>query len=323
MNSDTIAAVTTALDNAIAKVAEEQFDGLGKEITDQQTAERIVCALRSLAGLQGGIMPEYDEWVSLFYSLWYQPTQINLAYTLVLQIPEDKNPLLTGNDDLHLIDFACGALAMKFGLALAAADIWQKHSFFPRITVVSKDESVSMKSIGDKIWRQFVNGLEKNPKLHNLQRVCRKMLVNSPADCPTTRWLTALHVAYSKNNKAVKNALDCIVKIEKPDVVLITSHPGSVSYAFSPNASGSNEYTCNAGVLSDETGEPLQLHGEFEVTSAFRQNLYDTKIRRGHDLSPLLDDSDDDSFARKYLTAHSTSWTTPWFKANYYIYTKR
>ena len=97
MDEKTRAAVTNALDVAIAQVAQKEISRLSAGLSPDEIAKNICVALHELESLQQGGMPNYgNEWVAVFYLLWYQPAQINLAYTLAQKVPEDRNPLLTG-----------------------------------------------------------------------------------------------------------------------------------------------------------------------------------------------------------------------------------
>ena len=147
MNSQIEAAVTKALDAAIVSAADEYITRLSTGLDQHAIAHNIRLALRSLKGLQDGIMPDYNPWVALFYSLWYQAGHINLAYTLTQLIPFEDNPLSDSSDRLKVVDFGCGELAMQFGLALAATDALEKHRRVPQITVFSEDGSDPMRRL--------------------------------------------------------------------------------------------------------------------------------------------------------------------------------
>ena len=96
MDKATQIELTNALDKAIVTTAEQQLDRLCKGLADKQVAEGICGALNSLRGLRDGKMPEYSEWDSLIYLLWYQPDRINLAYSLVQIIAGNWNVPLEG-----------------------------------------------------------------------------------------------------------------------------------------------------------------------------------------------------------------------------------
>ena len=93
-------------------------------------------------------MPAYNIWDSIFYSLWYQPGHINLAYTLVKKVPEQRNPLISGRGSLFVKDFGCGELAMQFGIALAALDTFEAYGSVPDIAIFSEDNSKHMDFFG-------------------------------------------------------------------------------------------------------------------------------------------------------------------------------
>lgn len=76
-------AVQAALDNAIADAGRAEFNRLARWLTPQRVDENVAYALDQLRRLAKGEMPNYNEWVSLFYGLWYQPKHINLAYRMI------------------------------------------------------------------------------------------------------------------------------------------------------------------------------------------------------------------------------------------------
>ena len=257
-------------------------------------------------------MPNYDAWDPLFYSLWYQPEHINLAYTLVGKIPKDENPILSGRGSLEVFDFGCGALAMQFGLALAAADALQKGQTPLPVSITSEDTSEPMKQIGWRMWERFVDEIsveEEYPELDALRQVCREMRFDNQRGSSTIRWLAVLHVAYRENVSEVKNEIDSRVENQKPDLVLVTTHPENTSWAFSPDDLGYQ------GCRFDLGGESYALRGNFCKATDFRRRLYnDFK-----DKFSLLD-----SIVPAYLTYLPTAWVTrDEVKSACLLYTRR
>ena len=186
-------------------------------------------------------MPGYNDWDALFYSTWYQPAQINLAHKLFRTVPEDKNPLLSGSGSLQVVDFGCGALAVQFGLALAAADTLEEHDTLPEIAVISCDVSKPMVQIGWELWCRFVDEIADEaeyPELDTLRQACADMKFDNGGESSATRWLTVFHVAYEENHAQVKRVLDAHVEDEKPDLVLVTSHRNSRPWSYSPVTCG-------------------------------------------------------------------------------------
>lgn len=256
------AAVSNALDVAIATVARRDISRLSLGLSTDAIAKKIFAALHDLRGLKNGIAPNYtDEWVAILYSLWYQPSQVNLAYTLTQQVPEDKNPLLANTASLSVLDFGCGLSAMQFGLAFAMIDKYQTRNSCPKITIYRYDESDSMRSIGLRIWDEFMREIYKsNGRIHELletrlrpEDLDRRDLLNMDLidahDLPRNvefrrhdtysiqdhiRWLTVLHVAYEKNCQSTRKELNDCVFYYSPDMVLVTSHPKADQYRFFP-----------------------------------------------------------------------------------------
>ena len=148
-------AVAKALDKAIAKAAKTEIRRLVKAKGNKRTARAIENALHSLTGLQNGEIPNYDdEWLALLYSTWYQPSHINLAYSMIKEMAKRRNPkraIMTRKGKLHVVDFGCGALAMQFGVALAAADALQQGQTLTSIKIDLIDSSQPMIDFGMEI----------------------------------------------------------------------------------------------------------------------------------------------------------------------------
>lgn len=275
MDLATQIAVAKALDASIADVAAKEFDRLSRRLSDQEIAERILRALQALDGLQNNDMPTYNAWDALFYLTWYQPRQINLAYTVVYRIPKDQNPL-GGRGDLQVVDFACGALAMQFGLALAAADALEEHGSCPQIAIVSTDKSTEMRRIGRETWARFrdeVSDGTKYPELAALSHVCDLMELVDQNSLTATRWLTALHVAYRKNRYSVARSINNRVAMQKPDIVLVTSHPDFAKWAYSVEESLPYERVLEGNLKAFDLADLT-----FEATKCFRSGSPTEKI---------------------------------------------
>ena len=270
MDPATELAVANALDTSIADVAAKEFSRLSRGLSHQEVAEATVCSLDSLGRLQGGLlMPRYDQWDALFYLTWYQPAQVNLAYTLARTILQQQ-PHDGGS--LQVFDYGCGALAMQFGLALAAADRLMRRLPCPRISIATEDDSDAMSQIGDATWLQFIEEIVKYPELEQLRRACSALTVDG-RDSPMIRWLTALHVAYKENHLEVAKELNDIVEKQEPNLVLVTAHPKSARWAYSLDEHP--EYR-RAECSDDSLGRvAIELSaGKFERTFAFRRDLY-------------------------------------------------
>ena len=214
---------------------------------------------------------------------------------------------------MQVVDFGCGALAMQFGLALAAADALEERGTLPRIGIISEDASEPMPRIGWNIWQCFIEEIANYPELNSLQEVCKVMKFDAQDDAEATRWLTVLHVAYEENAPQVKRELDAQVVEWEPDVIVVTTHEVSEAWAYHPLDCG---YTDVSHVFSDAG---FVLDGKFEEMTKFRSVLC---YRQIDDMLNFLG-IEDYQFARNYLTSLSTGWiTTKKFETRDFLYVR-
>lgn len=223
---------TDALDNAITKVVCDEFNRISKKLSAGETARKVEYALDQLSKLQRGVMPEYDDWVAPFYASWYQPAQINLAYSMITDmLTETFDGVLAPTGKLYVYDFGCGALAMQFGVALAAADALRKGQKLDSVYIASSDASKAMIIIGVKVWKQFKSEVRKESRLSHLSQACdlikTQFANHSLARKPSADemcWLSAIHTAYKTNQEEVKSDLDLLRADLNPDIGFATSH---------------------------------------------------------------------------------------------------
>ena len=220
--------IADALDKAITTVAEQEFDRLTKGLNNEQIAKKVVGTLQSLKGLQEGNMPNYDEWDSLFYH-WYQPSHINLAYSII--------KLANGlRDQLHIVDFGCGALAMQFGVFLAVVDAIERGQSINEIKIDSIDTSQAMIDIGQKIWEQLKREVGRNPNLSYLDRayevikpippiIQEKGGIEQMGFTRSSNFLiSAIHAVYDDNKDVLQQSLKLLVDRFNPDVCFASTH---------------------------------------------------------------------------------------------------
>lgn len=289
------------LDNAIAEVARAEFNRLSCELDPIQTANKVECALRHLEGLQDGIMPAYDEWDALFYASWYQGSQINLTYSIIRKMLQDGVSL---DGSLHIVDWGCGALAMQFGVALAAADAISQGQAIDAIRIDLIDDSASMIAIGKKIWDAFTQKLSRYPQLTHVSKACEKIdfqKVNTtdvqkiPGGC----WISAIHAVYEENIDELNCELSELVNELAPDVLLTTTHKDYRSLLLEVCSLCDSEY-------------------DSEMTSSISQQfsgyLGRTYKWRGDLCSKILHDVSQDTicidrgFIKNYLTKYRVRW---------------
>ena len=220
--------IADALDKAITTVADQEFDRLTRDLNNEQIAEKVVGSLRSLDRLRFGNIPNYDEWDALFYH-WYQPSHINLAYSMI----EWSHEL---SDQLHIVDFGCGALAMQFGVFLAAVDAIERGQPINEIQIDSIDTSEAMIDIGQKIWEQLKREVGRNPNLSYLSRACEviqpsEYIIQGTSDiwqigsAPNSNvWVSAIHAVYDDNKDDVQCSLKSLVDRLTPDICFASTH---------------------------------------------------------------------------------------------------
>ena len=227
------------LDKAIAKVFRQELERLSQSLSDPDKAnKRVDYAINELdkLGQRQSEMPKYDAWVAPFYLSWYQGSQINLAYSMargILTKESISKELFTDTGRLYVLDFGCGALVMKFGIALAIADALQDNQKIHSACVVSYDESEAMKNIGRKVWKQFrsevSSAARKDASLSYLEQACE--LIDTRTDRHSWRpldneivWLSAIHTAYNANKNKVKKTLAWLTDEIRPSAGVVTSH---------------------------------------------------------------------------------------------------
>ncbi len=320
MNQAKLIAVKEALDSAILKVAEKQLVKLVERKTKEEIADAIVRTLRSCQQLQSGIMPEYNGWDALYYALWYQPSHINMAYSLIEQIPPEVNPLTGGKGELYVRDLGAGQWAMQLALLLWAAEVIDTRGNTPIVHVDSRDPTKSIWYSGLDIWRAFTSEASspEHPELVGVREALKSfhsrqfsITVARKRD-EAILWLTLLHVAYEQAADSIGDQVRGVLSEGKPDLILVTCHRGALSNALAPPG---ESYT-KACELTFPGQCASLLNGEFDRLSAFREMLYTDYVAKNVPENV-------ESFARRYLTSHPSAFVTHQFEAACSIFTKR
>lgn len=260
---------TNILDHVITTISEQEFNRLASGLTINEKTEKVRDALESLEKLQTDEMPDYDnKWVVLFY-YWYQPSQINLAYSMIKSIINSTDIL---NEKLQIVDFGCGSLAMQFGVALAVADMINKRPI-TEIRIDSIDTSQAMIDIGKEMWELFTKLY--NQKLYNhLGPVCEIIKPNYYKDIgqvelaqSSDRWISAIHAVYDENKDDIKQSLKSLRNRFYPHVCFVSTHESKKSllkevWPFSSKPR--------------KTELSLQFNGELTKITEWRRNLNKT-----------------------------------------------
>lgn len=234
--------LTKALDSAMCKVGSAEFRRLAANETPENRAIKVGQALASLQKLQSSQEPDYsDPWVVLFYMLWYQPGQINVAYTAIrrmLGFRSDEN-LRPGKDDgiLHVFDIGCGALAMQFAAALLSGIGLECGEKIPEIHIDSYDPNKPMITLGKKLWHQYKLEIRKYPDLNVLSEAIKRIkprastaeTIHMGGNIRGQSWVSAIHAIYPNNWRDVKVHLDRVKDRTKFHAGMITGYSGRES----------------------------------------------------------------------------------------------
>ncbi|MYC29214.1 MAG: hypothetical protein F4X65_03865 [Chloroflexi bacterium] len=313
MNRRTTQGVTRALDKAILNVVESELAQLCSGKTAKEVAKEVYRALVAYRDLQDGVMPLYDEWEAMYYAAWYQSSHINLAYTLLNEIPPDRNPIRSGHHNLQAFDFGCGAFAALFGILLAAVDSLTEGENLPKVSIVSVDSSEPMLAIGRKIWAAFakeINKIREYPELSAVRQAFRALEFSPIQGKGTRHWLCAFHVAYEENANKVAEYLTSKIASERPDLVIVTTHPGNKRNAFCPEQ---GQYIKREIRLGEDS---FLLKGTFPLLTKFRSDLFDLKVK-----SHLPEEQE--QFARIYLRNYPSAWVTNRFESQCFLNLRR
>ena len=201
-------------------------------------------ALDSFGMLRKGTPPDYnDDWVALFYLTWYQASQINLAHSLIEGMNQSRgcnNFIANGTPSLHVVDFGCGALAMQFAIAWAAAEALENGANIKSIRIGSCDVAIPMVRLGQQLWREFKLEISRYESLRTLSDVCEEVirprygkpesgiLFNTPR-VNEERWLSAIHTVYENNVEELRESLYQLAQDITPANGILSCHNDSNS----------------------------------------------------------------------------------------------
>ena len=200
-----------ALDEAVAKVTRERYDQL-KDVLDggdvRACVERARESLDLLLEPEGDI-PDYDdEWVALLYIIRYQPRQVNLVHSVLLEsAPKIHAPV-------HVVDVGSGIWASMIALAifLATRKPTDRKADF---TIHGIEPSKPMRRLGEELWLEFGCAVERRELAPIVETWCAMtdtITTSSSLDAcsSSTResWLLAVHVVYKESKDAIRGFLD-------------------------------------------------------------------------------------------------------------------
>ena len=311
--------VRDALDRAITAVAKDEFKRLRSGLSRFEVAQEVEAALNSLNRLRRGVMPEYDKWDALFYITWYQPSHINLTYSIIKEMLSESVFL---NDGLHVADFGCGSLAMQFGVALAVADEIEQGRQVTKIRFELIDDSKPMVRLGKKLWKQFKIEVNKESRLSHLAEACKiiRHRRNTSASVKRQRWanacwVSAVHAVYRQNKEVVKQELSALVNTLSPNVCYTTTHNHEEGRNLLSEIWTSNSELYNSDWERTWKTKP-QFSGNLSRVTQWRTSLCERLFRQ-----PI--GGIDDSLIRNYLSNPRYPVTWQWRDAAILVHTRR
>ena len=275
-------AVAQALDSAIVNVAATQFQHLSRGLSTRQIAMQVHRSLVSFEDLKRDVMPRYNEWDALFYILWYQPKQINLAYSAIVAATGLRG-FMVRKEELYVGDVGCGALAMQFAVALAAAEARGKGETISSIRFDSIDTSQPMLDAGAALWDEFKRQVRSDKALQHIAETLDIVTWSAHNDLqgirgPSTSeegWTSAIHAVYRSNRQAIRTALTRVEK-RKGTIGIITSALDKVATASSISPFEERGY------VRRPHGRVLaRFRGTFSRTTAWKSRLYETIAAEG------------------------------------------
>ena len=247
-------ALFAAIDRSIRNVADTEFKRLAAEMNADAWFHHVHSALESLGsdGLRQGVPPDYnDDWVALFYLTWHQAGQINLIHSLIEKLNQvrSSNTLIANYGRfLHVIDFGCGALAMQFAIAWAAAEALEGGADIESIRVESRDPALPMVRLGIQLWKEFKLEISREKRLRELSYASEEViklrygkpdsgLLFKDHQADAERWLSAIHTVYESNLEQVQQSLFLLANELEPTNSIMSCRNNSASNSFLVQAS--------------------------------------------------------------------------------------
>ena len=205
--------------------------------------------------------------MSLFYAIQYQLSHINLVYSMICDLVQRRNlrnsRSLTETGALHVVDYGCGALTMRFGVILAVADALERGEAIQEVRIASLDPNVPIVQLGVEVWNTFVRQVQTRaePQL-NWMRMAIDTMDNARPEVHlrvplnaiqrlqnADTWLSAIHVVYDEpqsNEDEVRENLVFLRESIEPVVGFLTTDDSKLQLmeAVSPFSEGYQRLPC-------------------------------------------------------------------------------
>ena len=308
--------VINLLDQVICKTGEIYFRELQEEMEFDKAAisNQIDSALEQLLGINYAVPKYSNKWVALLYFLWYQPRQISLAYHSIYWLLKHKLTKL--DKHLYIFDYACGSLAMQFGITLAVADILECGHNIEDVIIEGVDKSKSMIDLGEKSWAVFKEVLTDQESYQLLNEAAR--IIDPIYSCIITEkftpltdrdyihWFSMFHGVYYPTIKEMDLRIQNWFDHLKPEVVILTSSKSKTELVDSVTPKvfpGDNSYTTYYYSIGKDESDNFWRAILAQITS-YRQtqlSIYSNNYSRFFETNVSINPAKQDGTYIKYI----------------------
>ena len=289
MDAETKRLVAELLDSAVATVAGQKFNESIDGLTLVEKVNAIERATNSLDELRRGGCPDYDDpLVAVFYLAQYQLQHINLAYSMIAasQLVREQGAAISRNGRLHVVDFGCGALAMRFGVLFATADAIEAGHLVEIVRIDSLDPAIPLVELGTQIWEEFIT-LVNTANTNNLHWVRQALKTINPPNIAVRQgvrlneiqalqdadaWLSAFHAFYESpdvQNSDLREDLRILQDAISPVAGYLTTHNSKERIALGVSPFG-DEYYCLTDEPEFQFGDDFDSESCSEILHIFR-----------------------------------------------------
>ncbi len=235
-NEDVTPPNAEMLEKAIIEVGNAELDRLSEPLDDKTVANNIESALRVLQRLSC-VQPTYTEWISLWYLLWYQASQANVAAGMMRNLIDYRiyyHIKRREPRNLCIIDVGSGALNGVLGLS----DVTNAYDFrftdFSTVNYVAIDPSNEMTSLGIQLLDDLRNlRLDSPPSpraigshwkfnFHHMNELDTARIA-SMNDRETEYWLFSFNSLQPGQSSEVQETLSSVMRDFKPTIGMFSS----------------------------------------------------------------------------------------------------
>lgn len=145
--------VKQILECAVLQACEHELKRL-KEHANEDIGLEIVKGLKEISKLSNfADKPDYtNPWTAFHHAIWYHLSHVNFLKKELGKLLQDGGHL-DSREILRIVDFGCGTMPVKWGIALALADARS----LAKVVISNYDTSKQMKDFGVYMWNRLVD----------------------------------------------------------------------------------------------------------------------------------------------------------------------